>query len=76
MDLATIDLQALAEQGIEVRLQHPATGDYLSDEDGESLTITVLGKDSETWQATAKRVNAKTGKCALRNTSRMHCQMV
>ena len=59
MDLATIDLQALAEQGIEVRLQHPATGDYLADDEGNSLTITVLGKDSETWQAIAKRVNAK-----------------
>jgi len=59
MDLANIDLQAFAEQGIEVRLQHPSTGEFLVDDDGKSVTITVLGKDSELWQSTAKRVNAK-----------------
>jgi len=59
MDLANIDLQAFAEQGIEVRLQHPSTGEYLLDGDDNQVTITVLGKDSELWQNTAKRVNAK-----------------
>ncbi len=59
MDLANIDLQAAAEEGIEVKLQHPATGEYLEDENGENLIITVLGKDSETWQNAAKRVNTR-----------------
>lgn len=59
MDLANIDLQAAAEEGIEVKLQHPATGEYLTDEEGEHLVITVLGKDSETWQNAAKRVNTR-----------------
>jgi len=59
MDLANIDLQAAAEEGIEVKLQHPATGEYLLDEAGDHLVITVLGKDSETWQNAAKRVNTR-----------------
>lgn len=59
MDLANIDLQAAAENGIDVKLQHPATGDYLVDDNGEHLVITVLGKDSETWQTAAKRINTK-----------------
>jgi hypothetical protein len=59
MDLANIDLRAAAENGIDVALQHPVTGDYLEDEAGERLIITVLGKDSEAWQAAAKRINTK-----------------
>jgi hypothetical protein len=59
MDLANIDLQAAAEEGIEVKLQHPATGEYLLDEQGDHLIITVLGKDSEAWQNAAKRVNTR-----------------
>jgi hypothetical protein len=59
MDLANIDLQAAADEGIEVKLQHPATGEYLLDEEGDHLTITVLGKDSTTWQNAAKRVNTR-----------------
>lgn len=59
MDLANIDLRAAAENGIDVALQHPVTGDYLEDESGERLIITVLGKDSEAWQAAAKRINTK-----------------
>ena len=59
MDLASIDLQAAADEGIEVKLQHPATGEYLLDEEGDHLTITVLGKDSTTWQNAAKRVNTR-----------------
>jgi len=59
MDLANIDLQAAADEGVEVKLQHPATGEYLLDEEGEHLAITVLGKDSTTWQNAAKRVNTR-----------------
>ena len=59
MDLANIDLQAAAEEGVEVKLQHPANGEYLVDDQGEHLVITVLGKDSQTWQNAAKRVNTR-----------------
>jgi hypothetical protein len=59
MDLANIDLQAAADEGVEVKLQHPANGEYLVDEAGDYLTITVLGKDSTTWQNAAKRVNTR-----------------
>ena len=59
MDLANIDLQAVAEEGVEVKLQNPASGEYLVDEEGNYLTITVLGKDSQTWQNAAKRVNTR-----------------
>lgn len=59
MDLSTIDLKSAAAEGIVVKLQHPATGEYIRDDAGELVTITVLGKDSEQWQASAKRINAR-----------------
>ena len=59
MDLAKFDLQAAAEEGIEVKLQDPFDGEYLVDDEGEHLTIVVLGKDSQTWQNAAKRVNTR-----------------
>lgn len=59
MDLANLDLQTAADVGIDIRLQHPATGEYLVDDNGDNLVITVLGKDSATWQSVAKRVNAR-----------------
>ena len=59
MDLAKFDLQAAAEEGIEVKLQDPFNGEYLIDDEGEHLTIIVLGKDSQTWQNAAKRVNTR-----------------
>ena len=59
MDLAKFHLQAAAEEGIEVKLQDPFDGEYLVDDEGEHLTIVVLGKDSQTWQNAAKRVNTR-----------------
>lgn len=59
MDLASIDLQTAAEEGISVKLQHPATGEYIIDENGENLFINILGKDSKTWQSVAKRINTR-----------------
>tara|TARA_R110000823_G_scaffold6378_3_gene24409 strand:+ start:1161 stop:1565 length:405 start_codon:yes stop_codon:yes gene_type:complete len=59
MDLSTIDLKTAAAEGIVVKLQHPATGEYIRDDAGDHVSITVLGKDSEQWQACAKRTNAK-----------------
>jgi len=59
MDLAKFDLQAAAEEGIEVKLQDPFDGEYLVVDEGEHLTIVVLGKDSQTWQNAAKRVNTR-----------------
>jgi hypothetical protein len=59
MDLAQFDLKEAANSGIAVDLHHPVTGEILETEDGKTLTIKVLGKDSTKWTQCAKRLEAK-----------------
>lgn len=44
MDLASLDTRQGAEQGMELQLKHPQTGDPLP------CRITLLGADSDAWQ--------------------------
>ncbi len=49
----TQDLAQLTpvEDGVPMEVVHPETGQVLRDADGKALTITVLGEDSEVYQA-------------------------
>lgn len=46
MDLNTLDTKTPSEQGIVVHLESPATGEPLVAENGNAVTITILGNDS------------------------------
>lgn len=46
MDFATIDLSAAAERGADCHLDHPVTGEPLYSDDGQPISIRVLGQDS------------------------------
>ena len=59
MDLAQFDLKAAADKGMSVTLIHPITQETLVDKDGKNVSIKVMGKDSTTWTATAKRLDTK-----------------
>lgn len=59
MDLAQFDLTEAADKGITVELIHPITEEPLEDEDGKSVSVKVLGKDSRKWQQVAKRIQAR-----------------
>ena len=53
LDLSALDTKKGAEAGFEVQLSHPQTGALLP------IWITVLGADSDTYQATAKAQQRK-----------------
>ncbi len=59
MDLQKLDLIAAADQGAEMVLKHPTSGDDLLDDDGNPVTITLLGSDSkEARRLRHQRANA------------------
>lgn len=60
MDLSNLDTSALAEAGAELLLTHPDTGEPLLDEaTGESVTITVLGKDSKSYRQKSHELSSR-----------------
>lgn len=52
MDLSKINLEKMAEQGAEMELVHPVTGETLTQDDKEKtpITIKVVGTDSKAYR--------------------------
>lgn len=51
MDLSKFNMSVMAERGADLELEHPATGETLMQDDGETpVTITLLGQDSKAWR--------------------------
>lgn len=46
MDLSTLDTTSAAETGATLIVRHPVTGEDLKGEDGNPMTLTLLGADS------------------------------
>ena len=59
MDLSSIDLQAAAEQGEKMYLEHPVTGETVKDDDGNPMWIKVLGTDSKAYNRAVSRIASK-----------------
>ena len=58
MDLNTLDVVKLANEGTVLELLHPATGDVLTDEKGKepkAFFLRLLGSDSDIYRNTIKR---------------------
>jgi hypothetical protein len=70
MDFSTIDLAANAERGADVHIEHPVTEEPLFTEDGQPITIRVLGQDSREFRAavTALADKASKGKQSVEKT--------
>jgi hypothetical protein len=73
MDFSTIDLAANAERGADIQLEHPVTEEPLFTDDGQPVTIRVLGQDSREFRAavTALAEKANKGKQTLEKTEAM-----
>lgn len=56
MDLAKMLDSSVIEQGADLHLVHPATGKPLTAENGEPITVRLLGIDSETYRTLEKEV--------------------
>jgi len=50
MDLSKYNLEVFAEQGTDMELMDPISGDVLKQENGEPVTIHVLGMDSKAFK--------------------------
>lgn len=61
MDLAKLDLEAAASSGISVNLRHPVTDEEL-EHGGKPITIVILGRDSNQWNAEQKKINTRNSK--------------
>ena len=59
MDLSSIDLQAAAEQGEKMYLEHPVTGETVKDDDGNPMWSKVLGTDSKAYNRAVSRIASK-----------------
>ena len=53
MDLNDINLAAQAEQGAELTLEHPVTGEKI-----EGMTITLAGSDAKAFRSKQKEIQA------------------
>lgn len=54
MDLSKLNVSALADAGVTVQLRHPATGEKLTNDKGEAMTIVVAGSDSALFRGELK----------------------
>ena len=63
MDLSKFDVRAAAEEGADLHLKHPATGEKLFAEDGETpFTVRVLGRDADAVQEAVRKSNEQRTK--------------
>ncbi|MEI4473578.1 hypothetical protein [Frigidibacter sp. MR17.24] len=66
MDLASFDLAADASRGAELHLQNPITLEPLFTEDGQPITIRLLGGESREFRAAASDLlKAAKGKLSI-----------
>lgn len=65
MDLSKLNVKASAEQGSDLHLRDPFTGEELFNDDNSPMVISLLGKDSEPYRRTARMTankNLKKGR--------------
>ncbi len=58
-DFSTLDTNTLAETGVPMTVRHPKTGATLLREDGEAVTITLLGRGSATYEDVQRRIQER-----------------
>jgi hypothetical protein len=68
VDLGALDTRKSAEEGYELQLMHPGTGDLLD------VYITVLGEDSEPYQEKLREMQRKSLNRVLRGRNANHLQ--
>ncbi len=54
-DIASIETLTLSEEGVPMNVIHPKTKQALKDEEGKLITITLLGKNSDTARAAIRK---------------------
>ncbi|MEO1108260.1 MAG: hypothetical protein AAFX90_10090 [Pseudomonadota bacterium] len=69
MDLSNFDVRSAADEGADLHLKHPATGEPLFAKDGKTpFTIRVLGRDAEVVQKAVQTSNEQRAKGEIDET--------
>lgn len=69
MDLNKLDLQPVSDEGADMHLEHPVTGERLFNDDGDAMVIRLIGRDSKRFRAkNAQIANRKMAKRNNRNS--------
>ncbi len=56
MDLAQFDTKPAANAGVDMPVRHPQTRKPLTDDDGKPITIRLIGRDSDQFQAAQREM--------------------
>lgn len=59
MDLGKFNVEKAADEGAELHLEHPVTGEKLYTEDGEKISIRLVGMDSTKYRRAMSRIASK-----------------
>lgn len=59
MDISSLSTKEANEEGVEVVLVDPLTGDELTNDDGKPMIIMVVGKDSSEYRRWQSEVDAQ-----------------
>lgn len=65
-DISQLDTLSRAEEGVAMNVIHPRTKEPVKGSDGEAVTITLLGKNSDTARATLRRIGDRATERAFR----------
>jgi hypothetical protein len=85
MDLSKFNVEKMAEQGAWLDLENPRTNEMLEDDDGNAISIKLLGTDSKVWRnknrenmrkRTAQMVRSKSKKVDFTVSDEDTCEML
>ena len=65
-DIAKLDTLTLAEEGVPMPVVHPRTREPVKDNAGKPITVTLLGKNSDTARASFRRIGDRASERAMR----------
>jgi hypothetical protein len=65
-DISKLDTLSLAEEGVTMPVVHPRTREPVKDSEGKHVTVTLLGKNSDTARATFRRISDRATERAMR----------
>ena len=58
-DIAKLDTQTRSEQGVAMTVRHPGTGLAILDDQGEPVTITLMGNNSEAFRTMQRAISER-----------------
>jgi len=74
-DIAKLDTHTLQEKGLPMTVKHPKTGAAVLDDTGKPVTLTLLGRHSDTARGAARRISERTAEQIMRGVRKTEEQV-